>query len=162
MKMEDLAGLAPTEPLMVSPEVFQQLGSITRLLHDTMQQLGVMPKLQNAADGLLAPLAELLTVEPGYETAAASALGSLADAIVTVDGTAAVGALTALRAGDGGRAALIVSGLPVNGSKTARACVLPCLLRVLMLRRPRLPVLISLVSTIWPNKSRLARWTLTL
>ena len=34
---------------------------------------------QNAADGLLAPLAELLTVEPGYETAAASALGSLAD-----------------------------------------------------------------------------------
>ncbi|MCA6218001.1 protein phosphatase CheZ [Ideonella sp. B7] len=52
MKMEDLAGLTPTEPLMVSPEVFQQLGSITRLLHDTMQQLGVMPKLQNAADGL--------------------------------------------------------------------------------------------------------------
>jgi chemotaxis regulatin CheY-phosphate phosphatase CheZ len=29
-----------------SPEVFQQLGAITRLLHDTMQQLGVMPKLQ--------------------------------------------------------------------------------------------------------------------
>ena len=52
MKMEDLASLTPTEPLMVSPEVFQQLGSITRLLHDTMQQLGVMPKLQNAADGL--------------------------------------------------------------------------------------------------------------
>jgi chemotaxis protein CheZ len=50
--MEDLASLTPTEPLMVSPEVFQQLGSITRLLHDTMQQLGVMPKLQNAADGL--------------------------------------------------------------------------------------------------------------
>lgn len=52
MKMEDLASLSPTEPLTVSPEVFQQLGSITRLLHDTMQQLGVMPKLQNAADGL--------------------------------------------------------------------------------------------------------------
>ncbi|WP_022982846.1 protein phosphatase CheZ [Ideonella sp. B508-1] len=52
MKMEDLASLTPTEPLTVSPEVFQQLGSITRLLHDTMQQLGVMPKLQNAADGL--------------------------------------------------------------------------------------------------------------
>jgi chemotaxis protein CheZ len=29
-----------------SPEVFQQIGTITRLLHDTMQQLGVMPKLQ--------------------------------------------------------------------------------------------------------------------
>jgi chemotaxis protein CheZ len=52
MKMEDLSTLTPSEPLMVAPEVFQQLGSITRLLHDTMQQLGVMPKLQNAADGL--------------------------------------------------------------------------------------------------------------
>jgi len=41
-----------SEPLMVSPEVFQQLGSITRVLHDTMQQLGVMPKLQTATDGL--------------------------------------------------------------------------------------------------------------
>jgi chemotaxis protein CheZ len=52
MKMDDIATLSPAEPLMVSPEVFQQLGSITRLLHDTMQQLGVMPKLQTAADGL--------------------------------------------------------------------------------------------------------------
>jgi len=33
-------------------EIFQQIGAMTRLLHDTMQQLGVMPKLQNAADGL--------------------------------------------------------------------------------------------------------------
>jgi chemotaxis protein CheZ len=52
MKMEDLTAMVPTDPLMVSPEVFQQLGSITRLLHDTMRQLGVMPKLQIATDGL--------------------------------------------------------------------------------------------------------------
>ncbi len=52
MKMEDIALLKPAEALVVSPEVFQQLGSITRLLHDTMQQLGVMPKLQVATDGL--------------------------------------------------------------------------------------------------------------
>jgi chemotaxis protein CheZ len=52
MKMEELANLAPGEAMMVSPEVFQQIGSITRLLHDTMQQLGVMPKLQVAAEGL--------------------------------------------------------------------------------------------------------------
>ena len=52
MKMEDIAALKPAEAMMVSPEVFQQLGSITRLLHDTMQQLGVMPQLQIAADGL--------------------------------------------------------------------------------------------------------------
>ena len=52
MKMDDVATLQPAEVPMVSPEVFQQLGSITRLLHDTMQQLGVMPKLQVATDGL--------------------------------------------------------------------------------------------------------------
>jgi chemotaxis protein CheZ len=55
MKMETRQAPVPKAwpPLQVaSPEVFQQLGTITRLLHDTMQQLGVMPKLQVAADGL--------------------------------------------------------------------------------------------------------------
>ena len=52
MKMEELEHLAPGQSMQVPSEVFQQLGSITRLLHDTMQQLGVMPKLQVAADGL--------------------------------------------------------------------------------------------------------------
>jgi chemotaxis protein CheZ len=52
MKIEDLTALSPTEPVMASPEVFQQIGSITRLLHDTMQQLGVMPKLKLASEGL--------------------------------------------------------------------------------------------------------------
>ena len=52
MKMEDIALLKPSDPLAVSPEVFQQLGTITRTLHDTMQRLGVMPKLQVATDGL--------------------------------------------------------------------------------------------------------------
>jgi chemotaxis protein CheZ len=52
MKMEDLTALVPSEGVVASPEVFQQIGAITRLLHDTMQQLGVMPKLQVAADGL--------------------------------------------------------------------------------------------------------------
>ncbi len=65
MTMEDMAslirrrgamvtetGLASFPGAMASPEVFQQIGAITRLLHDTLQQLGVMPKLQLAADGL--------------------------------------------------------------------------------------------------------------
>src|SRR5262245_7243724 len=52
MKMDELAALMPTGPVTASPEVFQQLGAITRMLHDTLQQLGVMPKLQAAADGL--------------------------------------------------------------------------------------------------------------
>ena len=51
-QMDELAKLAQGQPLLVDPAVFQQLGSITRLLHDTMQQLGVMPKLQTATEGL--------------------------------------------------------------------------------------------------------------
>jgi chemotaxis protein CheZ len=50
--MDELAKLAQGQALTVDPAVFQQLGSITRLLHDTMAQLGVMPKLQTATEGL--------------------------------------------------------------------------------------------------------------
>jgi chemotaxis protein CheZ len=52
MKMEDLGSLVPPQGVVASPEVVQQIGHLTRLLHDTLQQLGVMPKLQIAADGL--------------------------------------------------------------------------------------------------------------
>ena len=50
MKMDDHDTLAPAPA--ASPEVFQQLGLITRQLHDTLTQLGVMPRLQSAAEGL--------------------------------------------------------------------------------------------------------------
>jgi chemotaxis protein CheZ len=50
--MEDMSVLAIQNSAGASPEVFQQLGLITRQLHDTLTQLGVMPKLQQAADGL--------------------------------------------------------------------------------------------------------------
>ena len=52
MKMEDIASFQAAESMAVSPEVFQQIGAITRQLHDTLQQLGVMPKLQLASLGL--------------------------------------------------------------------------------------------------------------
>ena len=52
MKMDEMAALAPQMAAGASPEVFQQLGQITRQLHDTLTHLGVMPKLQIAADGL--------------------------------------------------------------------------------------------------------------
>ena len=68
MKMESAVTLRPApaaEALAVSPDVFQQIGAITRLLHDTMQQVGMvggiggvgtgigpMPQLQAAANGL--------------------------------------------------------------------------------------------------------------
>lgn len=34
------------------PELLRQLGQITRQLHEALQQLGVMPKLQQSAEGL--------------------------------------------------------------------------------------------------------------
>ncbi|NWG75655.1 MAG: protein phosphatase CheZ [Rubrivivax sp.] len=52
MKMDDFSTLAPQMAAQASPEIFQQLGHITRQLHDTLNQLGVMPKLQQAAHGL--------------------------------------------------------------------------------------------------------------
>ena len=35
-----------------SPEIFQQLGLLTRQLHDTMNMLGVLPGLKNTVDDL--------------------------------------------------------------------------------------------------------------
>lgn len=52
MKMDDIALLQRPEPLPVALDVFQQLGALTRALHNTMQQLGVMPQLQMATEGL--------------------------------------------------------------------------------------------------------------
>lgn len=51
MKIDPLPALAP-QPAAPAPEIFQQLGHLTRQLHDTLNQLGVMPKLQIAAGGL--------------------------------------------------------------------------------------------------------------
>ena len=52
MKMDDLTVLAPPAPVGASQEVYVQIGHLTRVLHDTLQQLGVMPHLRNAADNL--------------------------------------------------------------------------------------------------------------
>ena len=56
MKMDSAQTLslppAPFAPVADTTQVFLQIGAITRLLHDTLEQLGVMPKLQAAADGL--------------------------------------------------------------------------------------------------------------
>jgi len=50
----DLASNAPAaeDSASASPEVFQQLGTITRQLHDTLTQLGVLPSLSLAAGSL--------------------------------------------------------------------------------------------------------------
>jgi chemotaxis protein CheZ len=83
MKMEDISKLSAAEPLMVSPEVFQQLGNITRVLHDTMQQLGVMPKLQLATDGLPDARSRLSYIASKTAAAAEKVLNSV-DQVRTV------------------------------------------------------------------------------
>ncbi|OPX15782.1 chromosome segregation protein SMC, partial [Gordonia sp. i37] len=67
--------------------------------------------MENVADGLLGPMSELLTVDAGYETAIAGALGGAVDAIAAADPSSALRALELLKAGDGGRASMIVGGL---------------------------------------------------
>jgi chemotaxis protein CheZ len=49
MNMNDLPLAQAAAAPAASPQVFQQLGQITRQLHDTLSQLGVMPKLQQSA-----------------------------------------------------------------------------------------------------------------
>lgn len=51
MQMDTPESLAPAATPNPT-EVFIQVGTITRLLHDTLEQLGVMPQLQRAAVGL--------------------------------------------------------------------------------------------------------------
>ena len=71
---------APFTGAMASPEVFQQIGAITRLLHDTLQQLGVMPKLQLAADGLPDVRSRLNYIATKTADAADRVLNSVAQA----------------------------------------------------------------------------------
>ncbi|GAA1279939.1 chromosome segregation protein SMC [Pseudonocardia aurantiaca] len=64
----------------------------------------------DAPDGVLGPVAGLLTVEPEARAAIAAALGELADAVAVESPEAAVAALRVLRTRDAGRAALVVGG----------------------------------------------------
>ncbi len=75
---------------------------------------GAGPLLAADLPGRLGALADLLEVQPGWETALAAALGVLADAVAVVDLSAAAAALRLLRDGDAGRAALLVAGSRVD------------------------------------------------
>jgi chemotaxis protein CheZ len=97
MKMENVAALEPAEALKVSPEVFHQLGSLTRLLHDTLQQLGVMPNLQIATDGLSDARSRLTYIANKTAEAANKVLNSVdsakADHAHIAEATRTIGAL---------------------------------------------------------------------
>ncbi|KRF05803.1 chromosome segregation protein SMC [Arthrobacter sp. Soil782] len=61
-------------------------------------------------DGVLGPVAGLLTVEPGYEAAIAAALGSLSEGVAVESLGAAGAALQRMKDDDAGRVELLVAG----------------------------------------------------
>jgi len=76
-------------------------------------------------EGVLGPLAALVTIEPGCEAAVAAALGSASDALVVADVSSAVGAIRRLKDNDGGRAALLLAGSGAAGEDTRGSLELP-------------------------------------
>ncbi|MDN4644006.1 chromosome segregation protein SMC [Arthrobacter sp. PsM3] len=66
--------------------------------------------LGSGIPGVLGSLASMITVEPGFETAVAAALGAASDAIVVQDREAAAAAVQRLKDDDAGRAALLLAG----------------------------------------------------
>lgn len=66
--------------------------------------------LDSAQPGVLGAMADLLTVEAGYESAIAAALGAAAEGIAVSNMSAAVAALEQIKTDDGGRVTLVVSG----------------------------------------------------
>lgn len=121
MSMEQLDKLAGSvEPLLVSPEVFQQLGTITRTLHDTMQRLGVMPKLQVATDGLPDARSRLSYIATKTAAAAEKVLNSVDQAKAEHAGiSAATKDLAAALVADPVRA--VASGAVMNFVKDVEA-----------------------------------------
>ena len=72
--------------------------------------VGALLAASDSVSGLLGSVAAVLTVDTGYETAIAAALGSAADAVAVTDGDAAVSAIDHLKTGDLGRAGLLLGG----------------------------------------------------
>ena len=68
----------------------------------------------HSGTGLFGSVAKLVKVRPGYEVAVAAVLGSAADALAADDFGAARSAVAALKAADGGRAAIVLGDWPRN------------------------------------------------
>ena len=66
--------------------------------------------------GLLGSVASLLDVDPGFETAVAAALGTVADAVAVAGIDDAVASLELLRTNDAGRAGVLIGGAEVVGA----------------------------------------------
>jgi len=95
MHMHEIAELSLSAPAAqgstgaaASADVFHQLGAITRQLHDTLQQLGVMPKLQISAEGLPDARSRLNYIAEKTAAAANKVLNSVDQAKVDQTGIA--------------------------------------------------------------------------
>jgi chromosome segregation protein len=66
--------------------------------------------------GLFGSVANLVRVRPGYEAAVAAVLGAAADAVAAESFGAAHSAVAALKAADGGRAAIVLGDWPVEAT----------------------------------------------
>ncbi|MEA2472021.1 MAG: chromosome segregation protein [Thermoleophilaceae bacterium] len=74
--------------------------------------VGALLAASESVSGLMGSVAAVLTVDPGYETAVAAALGSAADAVAVTGSEAAVSAIDHLRGSDLGRAGMLLAGAP--------------------------------------------------
>ena len=78
----------------------------------------------HSGTGLFGPIAKLVKVRSGYETALAAVLGPAADALAVENLGTARSAIAALKDADGGRAALVLSDWPAS-DESAPAAGLP-------------------------------------
>ena len=77
---------------------------------------GALLAATEQVSGLMGSVAALLTVQNGYESAVAAALGSAADAVAAEDADAAVRAIGHLKSEDLGRTGILLGGADVDDS----------------------------------------------
>ena len=94
------------------------LAARVEALHVGLQRQDASAALLAATDqvsGLLGSVAALISVEPGYETAVATAFGSAADAVAVAGLDAALQAFDHLKAEDLGRAGMLLGAPEIEG-----------------------------------------------
>lgn len=82
---------------------------------------GVILAASEQLTGVLGSVATLVTVESGWESAVAAALGSAADAIAVSDADAARDAIDYLKTHDGGRSNIVIGGRNGTDSSSDRS-----------------------------------------
>ena len=124
------AALAELESLRAAEREAVRERDALRARHDALL-LGLQRKdgsghaIGAGLAGIVGTLASALTVEPGYETAIAAALGTASDAVVVRDGGTAAAVVQLLKDDDAGRATLLLETLPETDGSAPPAEALP-------------------------------------